>query len=103
MFGLQRGLKTAGVRAVISTLWEVDDEASSYFILVLYDGLESGLTLHDAFCAARDVLRSTGNSSPIEKPVSGSFMQRWRNRGYSTRNFNKPYYYNAFILIDGIE
>lgn len=103
VFGLQRGLKTAGVKAIISSLWEIDDEASSYFILCLYDGLESGLNLHDAFYAAREALRNTDKPDAEMVATSGSFMQRWKNIRYSARNFNKPYFYNAFILIDGLE
>ena len=104
VYGLQRGLKTAGVKAIISTLWSVDDEASSYFISRFYENLEAGNDLHMAFKTARDSLRQYemvyGNTSS-NTPTTGSFMQR--RRAITVRKFNKPYFYNAFILIDGLE
>lgn len=104
VYGLQRGLKTAGVRTVISTLWSVDDEASCFFIIQLYKNLEAGMTLHDAFGTAREALKkyekTYGSSSSTTDGVSGSYTQR---RRITIPKFNKPYFYNAFILIDGLE
>lgn len=103
VYGLQRGLKTAGVGAIISTLWSVDDEASCFFIIQLYKNLEAGMTLRDAFWTARETLKKyekTYGSSSTTSGASGSYMQR---RRITIPKFNKPYYYNAFILIDGLE
>lgn len=101
VYGLQRGLKSAGVNTIISTLWSVDDEASCYFIVQLYKNLEAGQPLHDAFWNARTAVRkyekSYGTNSPGE--ASGSYMQK---RRFTIPKYNKPYFYNAFILIDGL-
>jgi len=104
VYGLQRGLKTAGVKAIISTLWSVDDEAACFFIIQLYKNLEVGMTLHDAFGTARETLKkyekTYGSSSLATDTVNGSYTQR---RRITIPKFNKPYFYNAFILIDGLE
>ena len=57
VYGLQRGLKTAGVKTIISTLWSVDDEASSFFVIQLYKNLEAGMSVHEAFWTARETLQ----------------------------------------------
>jgi len=103
VYGLQRGLKTAGVKTIISTLWSVDDEATCFFIIQLYRNLEKGNSLYESFWAARETLKkyekTYGGSSAIGT-ASGSFTQR---RRITIPKFNKPYFYNAFILIDGLE
>ena len=103
VYGLQRGLKTAGVKTIISTLWSVDDEASCFFIVQLYKNLEAGMALYDAFWAARDTLRKyekTYGGSSFADDANGSYTQR---RRITIHKFDKPYFYNAFILIDGLE
>lgn len=102
VYGLQRGLKTAGVKAIVSTLWSVDDEASSLFVTQFYKNLEMGQGLHESFWNAREYLKqyekSYGSASSEKDSTTGSFTQR---RRITIWKFNKPYYYNAFILIDG--
>ena len=104
VYGLQRGLKTAGVKTIISTLWSVDDEASCFFIIQLYNILEAGMTLHEAFWTARDTLKkyekTYGGAPSATDDASKSYVQR---RRITIPKFNKPYFYNAFILIDGLE
>lgn len=103
VYGLQRGLKTAGVNAIISTLWSVDDEATCFFIIQLYKNMEKGHTLHEAFRSAREALKKyekTYGSSSSADEATGSFTKR---RRFTLPKFNKPYFYNAFILIDGLE
>ena len=93
--GLQRGLKTAGVRAVIASLWEVDDQATITLMKTLYANLERGQSLHDAFRHARTTLATT----VVEK--------KYPRRGVADlvvrKTYRKPQYYDAFILIDGLE
>lgn len=105
VYGLQRGLKTAGVKTIISTLWSVDDEASCLFMIHLYRNLEAGKGLHEAFRMAREALKKDEDEKKegikTLTSANSSFMQRRRTP--FTPNFNNPYFYNAFILIDGIE
>lgn len=95
VFGLQRGLKTAGVKAVIASLWEVDDQATITLMSNLYANLERKMSLHDAFFSARHTLETT------------KVTKRYPRRGLSDliieKHYNKPRFYNAFILIDGLE
>lgn len=100
VYGLQRGLKTAGVRSVIATLWSVDDEATCFFFIELYKNLENGEELHEAFAHARDALMKYEKTYGDANASEGSYMQR--RRTFTVPKFNKPYFYNAFILIDDI-
>jgi len=49
VFGLQRGLKMAGVNNIIITLWEVSAEHTKEFIILFYTKLLDGQSIHDAF------------------------------------------------------
>lgn len=90
IYGLQRGLKSAGVQAVIVSLWEVSDKATSLLIKNLFANIEQGLSLQDAFNLARQQLKSE------------FFRRRFHGRNVKC-SFDRPYYTDAFILIDGIE
>ncbi len=90
VFGLQRGLKVAGVKAVIVSLWEVDDNATSILMRSLYTNLEAGKSLYDSFNEARESLKK----AVVKKRYHGRVR---------TKSFNAPSLYNSFILIDGIE
>lgn len=87
VFGLQRGLKAAGAGALVTSLWEVNDTATSLMMRYLFEELEAGKRLQDAFDEARRRLRAT------------EISQRVRGRSV-TISFDKPYFYNAFILTD---
>ena len=57
----------------------------------LFTNLENGFSLHDAFERAR--LRLTGEEG---------WMRR-RGGGMRLATFDRPEFYDAFILIDGME
>ncbi len=90
VFGLQRGLKTAGVRAIITSLWEVSDRATSMLMRYLYANLEAGMPLHQAFSEARTKL----HDEPLVERF-GNFERK--------QFFSAPYFCDAFILIDALE
>lgn len=90
VFGLQRGLKTAGVRAIVTSLWEVNDKATSMLMRYLYTNLEAGMSLHQAFNEARTRL----HDEPLIERF-GTFERK--------QFFSAPYFCNAFILIDALE
>ena len=90
VYGLQRGFKAAGARALIVSLWEVDDYATNLLMRWLYANLEKGMTLHEAFVSARASLRDYRHSRRRGARVS------------TTVPYSSPNYSNAFILIDGI-
>ncbi|MBR3413331.1 MAG: CHAT domain-containing protein [Bacteroidales bacterium] len=89
VYGLQRGLKTAGVRAVVASLWEVDDDATARLMRYLYTNLEAGMPLSEAFATARRELKNT--------------VVTERHYGFERERkpYDEPYCFNAFILIDG--
>ncbi|MBR5086255.1 MAG: CHAT domain-containing protein [Muribaculaceae bacterium] len=77
VMGLQRGFKKAGAKAIIMTLWKVDDNATYLLMTEFYRNLAKGDNIATAFENARNHLRS------IEK--------------YSSYKYWAP-----FILLDAI-
>lgn len=74
VYGLQRGLKIAGVRSMLLALWKVDDEATCLFMTKFYESLVS----------------------------SGDKTQAYSHAQQAVRNkYKDPYYWAAFILVDG--
>lgn len=57
VYGIQRGFKNAGVKAIIASLWDVDDETGAMFMIELNRKISKGATLYDAFQSARHKLR----------------------------------------------
>ena len=78
VYGIQRGLKNAGARAVICTLWDIDDEASCFFMLRFHQYLKKDKDLYKAFYQARKAMNEIYEPSDL------------------------PSYRDAFILIDAI-
>lgn len=81
VFGLQRGFKLAGVHSILMTLWEVDDEATSYFMIEFYKNLFNGKSKYESLKIAQNSIRLNQ-----EHP-----------------EWNSPYYWAAFILLDGLD
>lgn len=92
VFGLQRGLKIAGVKAVVASLWSVDGRATNHLMRFLFTNLQQGQPLHEAFENARLQLKTY-----VEEQVFGTTRPT-----IIRKTFNTPYNYNAFILIDGL-
>ena len=76
VYGIQRGLKNAGAGVIIATLWDVNDEATTHFMIALHEQLGKGQTIGAAFRAARSSL---------------------------TGFYAEPQYRDPFILIDALE
>ena len=57
VFGLQRAFKKAGVRSLLVSLREVDDEVTSRFMVSFYRHLAQGCTRHAALRHAQDEIR----------------------------------------------
>ena len=75
VYGIQRGLKNAGAKAIICTLWDIDDEASSYFMIRFHQKLKENKDLYKAFYQTRESMKG---------------------------KFDEPSFRDAFILIDAI-
>ena len=80
VFGLQRGFKKAGVKTILMSLDKVDDEATKILMVEFYKNLISGKTKHQSLQEAQKHLRQVENGK-----------------------YDKPEYWAAFILLDGIE
>lgn len=80
VFGLQRGFKKAGAQTIVMSLWKVDDTATQILMQQFYKSLTDSMTKRQAFLAAQQYLRTTENG-----------------------RFNKPQYWAAFIMLDGIK
>lgn len=74
VYGIQRGLKNAGVKALVVSLWEVDDLATKHFMISLNKALLEEGDIQKAFDKARKKMNS---------------------------DYKEPRYKNAFILLDG--
>ncbi len=95
VYGLQRGLKAAGVQAIIASLWEVNDQATATLMTAMVGNLAQGMPLRQAFDQARQTLEST------------AIVKRYPRRGLPdleiTTEFKLPQYTHAFILIDALD
>ena len=94
IYGVQRGLKNAGVKAMIVSLWSVDDRATARLMRSFYSYLQTD-DIHTAFMKARnDLIHSENQDIRRFDPA------RLAGAKSSNRKFDKPRYYDAFILID---
>jgi len=80
VLGLQRGFKKAGANSILMSLWKVDDKATQILMTQFYKNLVSGQS----------------------KRQSLQYAQRYL-REYNAGQYDKPEYWAAFILLDGIE
>lgn len=73
VFGLQRGLKRAGVNTILMSLWKVPDEETKELMKMFYKELLNGNTSHQSLKTAQTQLRAKGKS---------------------------PYYWAGFVILD---
>ena len=93
VYGIQRSLKRAGVKAMILSLWSVDDDAAPILMKSFYKHLQTE-DIHTAFFHAREDLMATGREFKKEfDPV------RMKGVVYPD-DFSLPHYSDVFILID---
>lgn len=64
VFGLQRGLKNAGVRSILMTISSVDDAATAELMISFYRHLMAGLSKREALIKAQQDIRDQGFTSP---------------------------------------
>jgi CHAT domain-containing protein len=79
VFGLQRGFKKAGVKAIIMSLWRVDDTATEILMTTFYDLLSKGQPINDALTDSQHQLMA-----------------------YENGKYSDPRYWAAFIVIDAL-
>lgn len=93
IYGLQRGLKNAGAKCLIVSLWSVDDDATSLLMQSFYQHLQSE-DVHTAFMHAREDLIAT------RQDQENKFDRVKLRNTKTTRDLSLPQFSNAFILID---
>ncbi|MGN1212268.1 MAG: CHAT domain-containing protein, partial [Candidatus Cryptobacteroides sp.] len=98
VYGIQRGLKNAGAGAMIVSLWDVDDKATGIFMTALHRGLKNGMSIYDAFMAARSGFDSEIASDGSLKFNGCTLTCEYQNAG----GYGEPRYKDAFILIDAV-
>ena len=102
--GIPRGLKKAGANAILVSLWEVDDLATRLLMTSFFEGLNSGLTKHEALRQAQKHLRNYNGT--IKRSYSSYSPSRMSNTTVEEvvriDYLDNPYYWAPFILIDGI-
>lgn len=106
VFGLQRGLKNAGVEVMLLSLWNVHSDATSMLMKSFYDHLKKGMSMRRAFASARNYLMSMqSDAGDVEEiyvfdPATMSSNLMYVNE---SKSFNTPQYVDAFIMIDALE
>lgn len=79
VFGLQRGVKKAGVNSILMTLNKVNDYATTLFMVKFYQGLIDGLSKNRALLEAQKYLKNAEGG-------------KW----------NAMKYWASFVLLDGL-
>lgn len=97
--GLVRGLKNAGVKTVLATLWSVDDKSTMLFMQEFYRLLQDGKSKHDAYVGTQNFLRNYEHSVPVWK-FSPKTLAKEKETNYNITKYDAPYYWAPFIIID---
>lgn len=102
VFGIQRGLKNAGVKSLLLSLWNVDDEATSLLMSCFHKNLQDGMSVHEAFMSARkSLILLADRQSASLKPFNPGTLTVQVSGGKS--KYKLPQCCDAFILIDAID
>lgn len=105
--GLVRGLKNAGAKTIVATLWEVNDDAALRFMTKFYELQNSGISAQSAFAQARNFVREFMVEEPELIAEFDPAIQSTRvvETGEVVRTYpmSDPYFWAPFIIIDNIE
>ena len=101
VFGIQRGLKNAGVKCMAVSLWDVDDEATCMLNTRFHKNLNEGMPVHKAFMTARESLSEKSGAKVVSSvfnacTLAGQIL-------YSEACYDEPQFQNSFVIIDAIE
>lgn len=108
VYGLQRGFKKAGTKSLLVSLWPVDDNATQMFMTQFYKNLISGKSKNKSLADAQQYLKDYTVSETFSEDSSNGFklvqqQDTTINEVIKTVHpYENPYYWAAFILIDGI-
>lgn len=94
VWGLQRAFKLAGVRTVVMSLWQVDDEATAVFMQNFYEELmKERRTLAKAVAIDEQIAEHI-----FDYPHAALAAAQRRMRQHP--KYSSPYYWAAFIAVD---
>lgn len=99
--GLLRGLKKAGVRSIIATLWPIDDNVTTLFMSSFYGYLCSLGNASDAIMAARDYVRNYSlkkHATRFDPSTKRRITDTTTTEIYYP--YREPYFWAPFILVD---
>lgn len=100
VFGIQRGLKNAGVGSMLLSLWNVDDAATSLLMSCFHERLAEGYSVHKAFNLARESFPESAAGFPVRSFNAATLASEMTS---APKDLRLPMYMNAFILIDAIK
>lgn len=101
--GVVRGLKKAGVKTVIATLWEVNDEATKIFMNAFYKAwILSGKSKSDAMAIAQQTVRDFSITNQGRRAKTLTSLGRNNIKISNNNPYHQPKYWAPFILIDDI-
>ena len=100
--GLVRGLKNAGVKTILATLWSIEDNSTLLFMQEFYRLLSNGKTPHVALQMAQKTLMESSHVT-YRRKFSPKTLAPDRKVLKQEEIYDKPYYYAPFILIDAIK
>lgn len=101
VYGIQRGLKNAGVGCLLVSLWSVNDDATCLLMSRFHKYLRNGMTAHKAFKAARQSLIEGEKHTATKWEYNAGTMSLQEVN--TTEDYDSPMYRDAFIMIDAIE
>lgn len=96
LIGLTRSFQAAGARTVLSTLWPVDDAATSKLMARFYQELANGKSKAVALREAQRFMLGARRAS------DGPWWRRWISRTRSRDDSAHPYFWAGFALHGGL-
>lgn len=105
VFGLQRGLKNAGVKAMLLSLWSVNSRATSLLMSNFYYYIGQNMSPHKALAEARKMFAVSKNNDKVEEStyVFDPAIMAMVVDEQDEMDYNSPQFTDAFILIDAID
>lgn len=105
VFGLQRGLKNAGVKAMLLSLWSVNSRATSLLMSNFYYYIGQNMSPHKALAEARKMFAVSKNNDKVEVStyVFDPAIMAMVVDEQDEMDYNSPQFTDAFILIDAID
>lgn len=104
IYGIQRGLKSAGVKGMVLSLWSVNVESARIFFTSLYKYIGEGESVNKAFNHARnDLLTKTYTTSSVVSKFNNGTLNSKEIILTTTNKYDKPQHSCPYILIDAWE